>query len=135
MCVGVWAGVCCRRADLDFKGEVLLQVLDDHDKERQLDAQRLPGVGWAGDVGRANVGPHNLNHQGLDVVVCDALDVTIADLRHARVEKQPGEREHARPSAAAPNAHLLVPDLQRLAADAVVDGEEARLERVLEHGA
>jgi hypothetical protein len=25
--------------------------------------------------------------------------------------------------------------LQRLAADAVVDGEEARLERVLEHGA
>ena len=30
-------------------------------------------------------------------------------------------------------ADLLVPDLQRLGADAVQDGKEARLERVLEH--
>ena len=29
--------------------------------------------------------------------------------------------------------HLLVPDLQRLAADRVEDGQEARLVRVLEH--
>lgn len=32
-----------------------------------------------------------------------------------------------------PIAHLFVPDLQGLAADAVEDGEEAALERVLEH--
>lgn len=32
-----------------------------------------------------------------------------------------------------PAAHLFVPDLQGLAADAVEDGEEAALERVLEH--
>ena len=30
-------------------------------------------------------------------------------------------------------AHLLVPDLKRLAADAVEDAQEAGLERVLEH--
>lgn len=34
-----------------------------------------------------------------------------------------------------PAAHLLVPDLQRLAADAVEHREEPALERVLEHGA
>lgn len=33
----------------------------------------------------------------------------------------------------APTAHLFVPDLQGLAADAVEDGKEATLERVLEH--
>jgi hypothetical protein len=39
-------------------------------------------------------------------------------------------RPHPRP---APTAHLFVPDLQGLAADAVEDGKEATLERVLEH--
>lgn len=38
-----------------------------------------------------------------------------------------------RPAHTPPLAHLLVPDLQGLAADAVEDGEEAALERVLEH--
>jgi hypothetical protein len=41
------------------------------------------------DESRRDVRAHNLQHGGLDVRVCDALDVTIA--------------------------HLLVPDLQRLA--------------------
>ena len=36
--------------DLNLEGEVLLQVLDDHDEERQLDAEGLVGVGRAGDV-------------------------------------------------------------------------------------
>lgn len=37
------------------------------------------------------------------------------------------------PPTPRPAAHLFVPDLQGLAADAVEDGEEAALERVLEH--
>jgi hypothetical protein len=36
-------------SNLDFKGEVLLQVLDDHDKERKLDPKGCFGIGRAGD--------------------------------------------------------------------------------------
>lgn len=37
------------------------------------------------------------------------------------------------PPTPRPTAHLFVPDLQGLAADAVEDGEKAALKRVLEH--
>ena len=63
---------------LDFEGEVLLQVLDDHHQEGQLDAKRLLRVGRARDVVRGHVGAHDLQHGGLDVLVGDPLDVTIA---------------------------------------------------------
>ena len=63
---------------LDFEGEVLLQVLDDHHQERQLDAERLLRVRRARNIVRANVGAHDLQDAGLDVLVGDALDVTIA---------------------------------------------------------
>lgn len=49
-----------RPAHLHLKGEVLVQVLDDHDQEGQLDAQRLGGVGGARDEGGGHVGPRNL---------------------------------------------------------------------------
>lgn len=48
--------------DLHLKAEVLLQVFDDHDQERQLDTQSLGRVSWTGDVGGANVAAHNLQH-------------------------------------------------------------------------
>ena len=50
---------------LDLEGEVLLHVLDDHDEVGELDAERLLGVRGAGDVGRAHVSPHDLQHKGL----------------------------------------------------------------------
>jgi hypothetical protein len=37
-----------------------MYVLDDHDQERQLDAECLFGVGGAGDEGGGDVGPHDL---------------------------------------------------------------------------
>lgn len=50
---------------------------------------------------------------------------------------QASGKEGARPLHPAPPPpgapYLFVPDLQRLAADAVEDGEEAALERVFEH--
>mmetsp|Transcript_16531 Transcript_16531/g.39267 ORF Transcript_16531/g.39267 Transcript_16531/m.39267 type:complete len:257 (-) Transcript_16531:7-777(-) len=88
--------------------EVLLQILDDHDEEGQLDAKRLLRVSRARDVRGAHVGARDLQHRRLDVRVGDALDVAIA--------------------------HLLIPDLQRLAPDGVEDGQETGLEGVLEHG-
>ena len=65
--------------DLDLEGEVLLEVLDDHDEEGELDAEGLVGVGWAGDVVGGDVGAHDLEDGGLDVGIGDALDVSVAD--------------------------------------------------------
>jgi len=92
-----------------LEGEVLLQVLDDHHQERQLDAKRLCRIRWADDVGGAHICPHDLEDAGLNVGVCQALNVPISD--------------------------LLVPDLQRFAADRIQDGQEARLVGVFEHDA
>lgn len=77
--------------DLDFKGKVLLHVLDDHDEEGQLDAQRLLGICRAGDVCRADIGAHDFNDQRLDIGVGDALDVAIAYLEMQIVEEESGE--------------------------------------------
>lgn len=92
---------------LHLEREVFLQVLDDHHQKGQLDAQRLLRVGRARDERRADVRADDLEHQTLDVVVRDPFDVAIA--------------------------HFFVPDLQRFAADAVQNGQEARLKRIFEH--
>jgi hypothetical protein len=42
--------------DLHFECEVLFEILDYHNEERQLNAERLRGVGRASHVGRAHVG-------------------------------------------------------------------------------
>ena len=67
--------------NLYLKAEVLLEILDDHDQEWQLDAQGLGGVSWTGDVCRADVAAHNLQDARLNVAVGDALDVTISHCR------------------------------------------------------
>jgi hypothetical protein len=85
----------------DLKGKVLLEVLDDEHQVRQLDAQHLLGLCGARHVRGGHVGAADLEHAGLNVAVRDALDVAILD--------------------------LLVPDLQRLGADAKEDGQEAGL--------
>lgn len=92
---------------LHFECKVFLQVLDDHHQEWKFDAERFLRVRRTRDVGGADVGADDLQHQALDVVVGDALNVAVA--------------------------HLFVPYLQRLAADAVQYGQKARLERVFEH--
>ena len=92
---------------LHLKGEVLLEVLDDHDEEGELDPEGLLLVGRAGNPGGGHVGRHDLEDGGLDVLVCDALDVAIA--------------------------HVGVPNLEGLGPDGVKDGQEARLLGVLEH--
>ncbi len=65
--------------DGDLEGEVLLEVLDDHDEEGQLDAERLLRVGGAGDVARVDVAADELEHGRVDVLVGEALDVAVAD--------------------------------------------------------
>jgi len=48
---------------LHFEGEVLLEVLDDHDEERELDPECLAGIGRASDEGRADVGAFYFQHE------------------------------------------------------------------------
>jgi len=66
--------------DLHLKGEVLLQVLDNHYQEGQLDPKRFLGVPRAGNVAGGNVGAHDLKYRRLDVTVSQPLDVAIAHL-------------------------------------------------------
>jgi len=87
---------------LNLKGEVLLQILDDHHQERKLDTECLLRISRRCDVVGRHIGAHDFDHAGLDIRVCHALDVTIP--------------------------HLLLPYLQRLGADGVEDRQEARLE-------
>ena len=46
--------------DLHLEGEVLLQVLDDHDQERKLDGKGLLWVKWGVDVVGGHISSHNL---------------------------------------------------------------------------
>ena len=93
--------------NLNLECEVFLHVLDDHDQVGQLDSQGFLGVSRTGDVGGADVGADDLQHEALDVLVCDSLDVSIP--------------------------HFLVPDLQRFGSNTVQYTEESTLECVLEH--
>ena len=88
-------------AYLNFEGEVFLEIFDNHDKEGQLDSQRLLGISRACDIGGGDIGSFDLEHKRLDVVVSDALDVSVS--------------------------HFLVPDLERLRTDTVQNGQKAAL--------
>ena len=63
---------------LHLEGEVLLEVLDDHDEEGELDAQGLTGLGWAGNEGRGHIGTHYFENTALNVRVCYTLDVAVS---------------------------------------------------------
>ena len=54
---------------LDLEGEVLLQVLDDHDQEGKLDGEGLLLVNGAGDEVGGDIGAHNLENGGLNISI------------------------------------------------------------------
>lgn len=65
----------------------LTYVLDDHNKERQLNGEGLLRVKRACDEVSANVSSHDLENRGGNIGVSDSLNMSVA--------------------------HVLVPDLQR----------------------
>ena len=127
---------------MDFEAEVFLEIFDDHNQERELDAQRSAWLCRAGDVCGAHVGAAYLEDRRLDVVVSDSLDMPVADCTDGKASQyatvvgtgacQPQslastvESDASRPT-------VLVPYLQWLASDAVQDGQKTRLESVSEH--
>ena len=54
---------------LDLEGEVLLQVLDDHDQEGKLDGEGLLLVNGAGDKVGGDIGAHDLENGGLNISI------------------------------------------------------------------
>ena len=66
--------------DLHLEGEVLLQVLDDHNQERKLDGQGLLWVQRSVDVVGRHIGSHDLENRRLNIRISDSLDVTVSDL-------------------------------------------------------
>jgi len=54
---------------LDLEGEVLLQVLDDHDQEGKLDGEGLLLVNGAGDEVGGDIGAHDLENGGLNISI------------------------------------------------------------------
>jgi len=93
--------------DLNFESKVFLQVLDNHDQERELDAQVFFRVGRGSNESSGYISTHDLQDTGLDIGICESLDVTISD--------------------------LLVPNLKWFRSNREEDREETRLEGILEH--
>ena len=78
------------------------------DQEGQLDSERLLGVSGAGDVVGGHVGSHNFEHRRLDVLIGDALDVTIANLLVPNL-KRLGTKEEKKTKKGAEGAAASVP--------------------------
>lgn len=66
--------------DLDFKGEVLFQVLHNHHKEGKLDAKGLGGFSRASDVVGGHIGANDFQNRRLNVIVSDTLDMAVSNL-------------------------------------------------------
>ena len=56
-----------------------MYVFDDHYQEGQLDSKGLLGVGRTGDEVGGDIGPHDLQHRGLNVLVSESLDMPVPD--------------------------------------------------------
>ena len=65
---------------LHLEGEVLLQVLNDHDQERKLNGQGLLWVKRGVNVVGRHIGSHDLENWRLNIRISDSLNVTVSDL-------------------------------------------------------
>lgn len=67
--------------NLNLEAEVLLQILYQHDQERQFDAQSFGWVSRARDVCSADIGAHDLQHARPNIIVSDPFDVSVANCK------------------------------------------------------
>lgn len=64
-----------------LKSEVLFQVLQNHDQEGQLDSKSLFWVYRRRHICCCYICTTNFQHRGLDIMICDALDMSILDCK------------------------------------------------------
>ena len=93
--------------NLYLECEILIEILDNHDKEWQLDAQGLLRIGWGNNVACRNICSHNFQHRALNVLVRYSFNVPIL--------------------------HFRIPNLKRLRPNRIKNREESTLECVSEH--
>ena len=67
--------------DCDLEREILLEILNNHDQERQLDTERSLRVIRARDVRCTNVGAADLQHARVDISILDPLDVPVLNCK------------------------------------------------------
>ena len=76
------------KVELELQKGAMTYVFNDHDEEGKLDGEGLVLLDGAEDEVGGDVGTHDLEHRGLNISICQSLDVTIS--------------------------HVLVPDLKGL---------------------
>ncbi len=54
-------------------------ILNDHDKEGELNTKGSLGVRWACDIVCADIGSCNLQDAGVNILIRDPLDVSVAN--------------------------------------------------------
>jgi len=72
---------------LNFKCEIFLEILYDHYKKRKFNSKSFVWICRTGDVCCAYIRSLNFQHQWLDIIICDALDVPISDLNDKEVDE------------------------------------------------
>ena len=92
---------------LNFKSEVFLHILDNHDQIWQFNSQSFSGVSWTRNISSTNIGANDFQNETLNVRIGDSFDMSIS--------------------------HFFVPNLQWFTPNAVKDRQEPRLKGVLEH--
>jgi len=96
-----------------------VHVLYQEHQEGQLDAQLLLALAGTVYESGGHIGAHNLEHQGLDVLIVDALDVSVLCL-----SKELFYRPRVKSTS---HTHIRGPVVQGRAAHAVEHGEETFL--------
>ena len=66
--------------NLNLECKVLVEVLNDHNKEGKLDSQGLFGIVRRNNVARRDICSHNFQHRTLNVLICYSFYVPILNL-------------------------------------------------------
>ena len=64
---------------MDFEGEILFEVLYDHDEEWKFDSESLVGISGTGDIVSGDISSHDFEDGALNVGVSYAFYMTVAD--------------------------------------------------------
>ena len=64
---------------MDFEGEILFEVLYDHNEEWKFDSESLVGISGTGDKVSGDISSHDFENGALNVGVSYAFYMTVAD--------------------------------------------------------
>lgn len=101
---------------LNLKAEILLQILDQHHQEGQLDAKGFGWVSRARDVSSTHIRAHDFQHTRSNIIVCDPFNVSVT---HCKTSMYVELCSRATCEANQQRFTFFVPYLKRLASNTV----------------